>query len=62
MFNIEKEISSVVDNTLLDSLLFYGCEYREYREEIFKEFEKQSVNLIRKIKKELDENDEIWYN
>ena len=59
MFNIENEISAVVDDALLDSLLFYGCEYREHREEIFKEFEKQSVNLIRKIKKELDEDDEI---
>lgn len=59
MFDIEKEISAVVDNDLLDSLLFYGCEYREYRNEIFKEFEKQSVNLIRKIKKELDEDDEM---
>jgi len=59
MFNIEKEISGVVDNNLLDSLLFYGCEYREHREEIFKEFEKQTINLIRKIKKELDENDKM---
>lgn len=59
MFNIEKEISEVVDNDLLDSLLFYGCEYRKHREEIFKEFEKQSIILIRKIKKELDENDEM---
>ena len=59
MFDIEKEICSVVHEDLLDSLLFYGCEYREHREEIFKEFEKQSVNLIRKIKKELDEDDEI---
>lgn len=59
MFDIEKEIKAVVDNDLLDSLLFYGCEYREHRKEIFKEFEKQSINLIRKIKKELDEDDEI---
>jgi len=59
MFDIEKEICSVVHDGLLDSLLFYGQEYREYREEIFKEFEKQSINLIRKIKKELDEDDEI---
>ena len=62
MFNIEKEISGVVNNDLLDSLLFYGSEYREHREEIFKEFEKQSIILIRKIKKELDEDDEMWYN
>lgn len=59
MFNIENEISAVVDNALLDMLLFYGYEYREHREEIFKEFEKQSVNLIKKVKKELDKNDEI---
>lgn len=59
MFNIEKEINAVVDEALLDSLLFYGCEYREYRDEIFKEFEKQNINLIKKIKKELDEDDEI---
>jgi hypothetical protein len=59
MFNIENEISAVVDNDLLDSLLFYGREYSEHREEIFEEFEKQSVALIRKVKKELDENDEI---
>lgn len=59
MFNIEKEISAVVDNDLLDSLFFYGCEYREYRKEIFEEFEKQCINLIRKVKKELDENDEM---
>ena len=59
MFDIEKEISAVVSNDLLDSLLFYGQEYREHREEIFKEFEKQSAILIRKIKKELDEDDEI---
>lgn len=61
MFDIEKEISAVVSNDLLDSLLFYGQEYREYpehREKIFKEFEKQAVILIRKVKKELDENDE----
>lgn len=62
MFDIKKEIKNVVDNALLDSLLFYGCEYCEYRDEIFKEFEKQSVNLIREIKKELDEDDEMWYN
>lgn len=59
MFNIENEISTVVDNDLLDSLLFYGNEYREHRKEIFEEFEKQCVNLIRKVKKELDENDEM---
>jgi len=59
MFNIEREISGVVDNALLDGLLFYGQEYPEYRDEIFKEFEKQSIKLIRKIKKELDEDDEI---
>lgn len=59
MFNIEKEISEVVNNDLLNSLLFYGYEYREHREEIFKEFEKQTINLIREIKKELDENNEM---
>jgi hypothetical protein len=59
MFDIEKEIEAVVENALIDSLLFYGQEYRKNREKIFEEFEKQSVNLIRKIKKELDENDEI---
>lgn len=58
MFDIEKEIKAVVDNHLLGSLLFYGCEYRGHREEIFEEFEKQAVTLIRKVKKELDENDE----
>lgn len=59
MFNIEIEIEAVVENALLDSLIFYGYEYREDREKIFKEFEKQSINLIRKVKKDLDENDEI---
>jgi hypothetical protein len=59
MFNIENEISTVVDNDLLDSLLFYGNEYREYRKEIFEEFEKQCVKLIREVKKDLDENDKI---
>lgn len=59
MNNIEREIRAVVNNALVDSLLFYGQEYREDREKIFEEFEKQSVNLIRKIKKDLDEDDEI---
>lgn len=54
MFNIEEEIRGVVENALLDSLLFYGQEYCEQKEEIFKEFEKQSINLIKEIKKELD--------
>jgi hypothetical protein len=59
MFNIEEEVKGVIENDLLDNLLFYGQEYPEYRNKIFEEFEKQSINLIRKIKKELDENDEI---
>lgn len=59
MFDIEKEIQNFVDNALLDGLLFYGQEYPEYRNKIFEEFEKQSINLIRKLKKELDENDEM---
>lgn len=59
MFDIEREIEAVVENALIDSLFFYGQEYRKNREKIFEEFEKQSVNLIKKIKKELDENDEI---
>lgn len=59
MFNIENEISTVVDNDLLDSLLFYGNEYREYRKEIFKEFEKQCIKLIRQVKKELDTEEEM---
>lgn len=59
MFDIEKEIEAVVENDLLDSLLFYGAEYPENRDEIFKEFEKQSIKLIKKIKKELDEDIEI---
>lgn len=59
MFNIENEISTVVDNDLLDSLLFYGNEYREYRKEIFKKFEKQCIKLIRQVKKELDTEEEM---
>lgn len=59
MFNIENEISTVVDNDLLDSLLFYGNEYREYRKEIFEEFEKQCIKLIRQVKKELDPEEEM---
>jgi hypothetical protein len=58
MFDIKKEIKNVVENALLDSLLYYGSDYREYRDEIFKEFEKQSINLIKEIKKEFDEDDE----
>ena len=60
MLDIEKEISAVVDDDLLDSLLFYGGKYyREHRKEVFEEFEKQCINLIRKVKKELDELDEM---
>lgn len=57
--DIEKEIRAVVENDLLDSLLFYGTEYPENRDKIFKEFEKQSMKLIKKVKKELDEDDEM---
>lgn len=57
--DIEKEISAVVENDLLDSLFFYSAEYPENRNKIFKEFEKQSIKLIRKVKKELDEDTEI---
>ncbi|MEE3350412.1 MAG: hypothetical protein VZR09_10290 [Candidatus Gastranaerophilaceae bacterium] len=55
MINLKKEIEAVVENDLLDSLLFYGQEYREQREKIFKEFEEQTVKLIRQVKKELDD-------
>lgn len=54
MINIEKEVSAVLENDLLDSLLFYGQEYPEDREKIFKEFETQTIKLIRQVKKELD--------
>lgn len=59
MLNIEKEIKNAVDNALLDTLLFYANNHREQREQIFIEFEKQSVLLIRQVKKELDESDEL---
>lgn len=59
MLNIEKEIENAVDNALLDTLLFYANNYREQREQIFIEFEKQALSLIRQVKKELDELDEL---
>lgn len=59
MFNIEEEVKGVIENDLLDDLLFYGQEYPQYRDKMFEEFEKQSIKLIRQLKKELDEDDEI---
>jgi hypothetical protein len=59
MIDFKKEVNAVLENDLLDSLLFYGQEYSEHREEIFKEFEIQAVKLIRQIKKELDNNDDV---
>jgi 5'-deoxynucleotidase YfbR-like HD superfamily hydrolase len=55
MINLKEEIKAVVENDLLDSLLFYGQEYSEHRGEIFKEFEEQTIKLIRQVKKELDD-------
>jgi hypothetical protein len=55
MINFKEEVKAVLEDDLLDSLLFYGQEYREHREEIFKEFEEQAVKLIRQVKKELDD-------
>lgn len=59
MFNIKKEVSAVIENDLVEDLLFYATEYPEYREEIFKEFEEQIKILIKKIEKELYKEDEI---
>ena len=59
MIDIEKEIEIAVDNALLDTILFYANNYREQRNQIFTEFEKQAINLIRQVKKELDEADEL---
>jgi hypothetical protein len=56
MIDFKKEVSAVLENDLVESLLFYGYEYSEHREEIFKEFETQAVKLIRQIKKEIDNN------
>lgn len=55
MINFKEEVKAVLENDLLDSLLFYGQEYSEHREEIFKEFEEQTIKLIRQVKKELDD-------
>ena len=59
MIDIEKEIEIAVDNALLDTILFYANNYREQRNQIFTEFEKQAINLIRQVKKELDEADKL---
>ena len=59
MLDIKKEIEKAVDNALLDTLLFYANNYREQRDQIFTEFEKQTISLIKQVKKELDEADEL---
>lgn len=59
MIDFKKEVSAVLENDLLESLLFYGQEYSEHREEIFKEFETQTIKFIRQIKKELDNNVDV---
>ena len=59
MIDVEREIKNAVDNALLDTILFYATNYREQRNQIFTEFEKQTVNLIKQVKKELDETDEL---
>lgn len=56
--NVEQEIMNVVEYNLTESLLFYGSEYEAQREEIFKEFEKQCIKLIRQLKQELEEDEE----
>ena len=59
MIDVEKEIEIAVDNALLDTILFYANNYREQSNQIFAEFEKQTINLIRQVKKELDKTDEL---
>lgn len=59
MFNIKKEVSAIIENDLVEDLLFYATEYPEHREKIFKEFEEQIKILIKKIEKELYKEDEI---
>ena len=59
MLDIKKEIENAVDNALLDTILFYANNYREQRDQIFTEFEKQTISLIRQVKKELDEADKL---
>ena len=59
MIDVEKEIEIAVDNALLDTILFYANNYREQSNQIFAEFEKQTINLIRQVKKELDKTYEL---
>ena len=56
---IERKIRKAVNDALYDTLVFYGNKYPEYRFQIFKEFEKQSIYLIRVTKRQLDEDDKI---
>ena len=56
--DVKRESRVMVENDLLESLLFYATEYPELREEFFINVEIAVHNLIEQLKKELKEGEE----
>ena len=55
IIDIKKECEAIIENQMIDTLLFYFQEYPEQREEFCTELIKTMTETIYQLKKEIEE-------